>query len=111
MITTAFDRTLRSTGAAQKADIGLIDVAPSLGAINRCALIAADFVVIPIGADLNSIRAMESLGPRLTAWRVEWKDRQHRAPKNLAFRLPHGALRPIGYVVSVSWCLGGSLLN
>ncbi len=107
MITTAFDRTLRSTGAAQKADIGLIDVAPSLGAINRCALIAADFVVIPIGADLNSIRAMEYLGPRLRAWRDEWKDRQDRAPKNLGFELPNGAMRPIGYVVSRYWSLGG----
>jgi chromosome partitioning protein len=105
MITTAFDRTLRSAGAAQKADIGLIDVAPSLGAINRCALIAADFVVIP--TDLNSLRAMEYLGPRLRAWRGEWKDRQNRAPKNLGFELPNRAMQPIGYVVLRYWSFGG----
>jgi chromosome partitioning protein len=106
-LTTAFNRILRSAGAAQKADIGLIDVAPSLGAINRCALIAADFIVFPLGADLNSIRAMEYLGPRLKVWRREWKDRQDRAPKNLSFELPNGTMQPIGYVASRYSLLSG----
>jgi chromosome partitioning protein len=106
MLTTAFDRILRSAGAAQQADIGLIDIAPSLSATNRCALIAADFVVIPLGADLNSIRGMEYAGPRLGGWRREWRDRQSRAPKNLGFELPRGMMQPIGYTVSRHFSLG-----
>jgi chromosome partitioning protein len=108
MLTTAFDRILASAGAAQQADIGLIDVAPSLSATNRCALIAADFVVIPLGSDLNSIRGMEYAGPRLGAWRREWRDRRSRAPKNLGIDLPRGAMQPIGYTVSRHFSFGGS---
>ncbi|MGP0091273.1 MAG: ParA family protein [Xanthobacteraceae bacterium] len=99
-VTAAFDRMLRSVGAAQTADIGLIDVGPNLGAINRCALVSADFVVVPIGADLFSIRGLQNVGPKLKAWRLEWKDRRDRAPKNLGFELPQGDMRPLGYVVS-----------
>ncbi len=99
-VTAAFDRMLRSAGAALRADIGLIDVGPNLGAINRCALVSADFVVIPIGADLFSIRGLQNVGPKLRAWRLEWKDRQDRAPKNLGFELPKGGMQPVGYVVS-----------
>jgi cellulose biosynthesis protein BcsQ len=109
MITAAFDQILRSGGSDQNADIGLIDVAPSLSAINRCALIAADFVVIPISADLKSIRAMEHLGPRLRTWRLEWKNRQDNAPQNLPPGLPRGAMQPIGYVASRYSLLGGRL--
>jgi cellulose biosynthesis protein BcsQ len=99
-VSAAFDRMLRSAGAAQRADIGLIDVGPNLGAINRCALVSADYVVIPIGADLFSIRGLQNVGPKLHAWRLEWKDRRDRAPKSLDFELPEGKMQPIGYVVS-----------
>jgi len=99
-VTAAFDRMLRSAGAAQRADIGLIDVGPNLGAINRCALISADFVVVPIGADLFSIRGMQNVGLTLKAWRLDWRDRRDRSPKNLDLELPKGVMRPVGYVVS-----------
>jgi chromosome partitioning protein len=99
-VTAAFDRMLRTAGAAHRADIGLIDVGPNLGAINRCALVSADFVVVPIGADLFSIRGLQNVGPKLKTWRREWKDRRGRAPRNLGFELPQGEMRPIGYVVS-----------
>jgi chromosome partitioning protein len=64
-VTAAFDRMLRTVGAAQSADLGLIDVGPNLGAINRCALVSADYVIIPIGADLFSIRGLQNVGPKL----------------------------------------------
>lgn len=38
-----------------QADLILADVGPNLGAINRSALIASDFVIIPLGADLFSL--------------------------------------------------------
>jgi chromosome partitioning protein len=99
-VTAAFDRMLRTVGAAQKADLGLIDVGPNLGAINRCALVSADYVIIPIGADLFSIRGLQNVGPKLRAWRREWDDRRSRVPSGLGFELPQGSMRPIGYVVS-----------
>ncbi|MBI1779586.1 MAG: AAA family ATPase [Proteobacteria bacterium] len=99
-VIAAFDRMLRSIGAAQDADYGLIDVGPNLGAINRCALISADYVVVPIGADLFSIRGLQNVGPKLRAWRREWEDRLKRAPESLGFRLPNGAMEPLGYIIS-----------
>ena len=99
-VTAAFDRMIRSAGDAQDADYGLIDVGPNLGAINRCALVSADHVVIPIGADLFSIRGLQNVGPKLRAWRREWKDRRDRSPDTLQFTLSDGAMKPLGYVVS-----------
>jgi chromosome partitioning protein len=99
-VTAAFDRMLRSAGVSLPADIGLIDIGPNLGAINRCALISADFVVIPIGADLFSIRGLQNVGPKLKDWRREWRDRRERAPVALNFLLPQGEMRPLGYVVT-----------
>ena len=43
----------------------LVDVGPSLGAINRSALIATDFVVVPLAADLFSRQGLRNLGPTL----------------------------------------------
>jgi chromosome partitioning protein len=99
-VTAAFDRMLRGVGASQDADFGLIDVGPNLGAINRCALVSADFVIIPVSADLFSIRGLQNVGPKLRAWRREWQDRRGRAPGTLGFELPGGAMSPLGYVIS-----------
>jgi len=61
-VTAAFYRVL--AGAAEKcgASIGLIDVGPNLGAINRASLVAADFVIVPIAPDLFSIRGLANVG-------------------------------------------------
>jgi cellulose biosynthesis protein BcsQ len=99
-VTAAFDRMLRSAGASLTADIGLIDIGPNLGAINRCALVSADFVIIPIGADLFSIRGLQNVGPKLEDWRREWRDRRERAPGALNFILPQGEMLPLGYVIT-----------
>jgi len=99
-VTAAFDRMIRAAGSALNADLGLIDVGPNLGAINRCALVSAEFVVIPIGADLFSIRGLQNVGPKLRTWRREWEDRRSRVPSGLGFELPTGEMKPIGYVIS-----------
>ena len=99
-VTAAFDRMIRGAGAAQNADIALIDVGPNLGAINRCALVSADYVVIPIGADLFSIQGLQNVGPKLREWRHQWSQRRKAAPDGLNFELPPAGMQPIGYVVS-----------
>ena len=98
-ITSAFHRIIEDSGQRHMADIALIDVGPTFGALNRAALIAADYVVIPVAPDLFSVRGLQNVGGRLKSWRVEWEDRVSRAP-SLDFTLPSGAMRPIGYVVS-----------
>ncbi|HEV7284260.1 MAG TPA: AAA family ATPase [Kaistia sp.] len=106
-VVTAFDRVIRAHGASFGADMALIDVGPNLGAINRCALIASDHVVIPLAPDLFSIQGIENVGPALRDWREAWDDRRKRAPQ-AGFPLPAGRMEPIGYVVSRHAIFAGS---
>jgi cellulose biosynthesis protein BcsQ len=98
-ITAAFHRIIEDAGRRHQTNIVLIDVGPTFGALNRSALIAADYVIIPVAPDLFSVRGLENVGRRLKSWRAEWQDRIDRAP-SLDFSLPSGNMRPIGYVVS-----------
>lgn len=99
-VTTAFSRIIDQANEQHEADIGFIDVGPNLGAINRAALIAADYVVIPAAPDLFSVQGLENVGPRLVSWRQEWKERREKRPPDLDFDLPRGEMSPLGYVVS-----------
>lgn len=98
-VTAAFHRIIEDAGQRHQAEIALIDVGPTFGALNRAALIAADYVIIPVAPDLFSVRGLENVGGRLKSWRAEWQDRLDRAP-HLDFSLPTGSMLPIGYVVS-----------
>ena len=66
---TSFWQVVRMAIDTSRADVVLVDVGPSLGAINRSALIATDFVVVPLGADLFSLQGLRNLGPALRRWR------------------------------------------
>ena len=97
-VTSAFWRVLQDGARQHQAHAVLIDLGPNLGAINRAALIASDFVVIPLGPDLFSLQGLQNLGPALRRWREEWRERLQKNPvKDLA--LPKGIIKPIGYVV------------
>lgn len=97
-VVTAFWQVMQAGGEKCGADIILVDVGPSLGAINRSALIATDSLVVPLGADLFSLQGLRNLGPTLRRWREDWTTRRQtwRDPE---FALPSGAMQPLGYVV------------
>ena len=82
------------------ADVVLIDVGPNLGAINRAALLAADFVVVPLAADLYSLQGLRNLGPTLRQWRKQWRRvLEGTEEMSLPISLPKGSMKPAGYVV------------
>ncbi|MEU2246164.1 AAA family ATPase [Streptomyces sp. NPDC019224] len=96
--TTAFHRVVERAAAAVDADIVLIDVGPNLGAINRSALIAADTVLMPLAADLFSLKGLSNLGPTLRDWRRNWQ--QLVLPQvPPGFSAPRADMRPLGYVI------------
>ncbi|GAA4912657.1 cellulose biosynthesis protein BcsQ [Nonomuraea thailandensis] len=96
--TTAFHRIIRDAAQRVDADLVLIDVGPNLGAINRAALLAADTVLMPLAADLFSLRGLRNLGPALRTWRSTWQNTVlPRVPPEIS--APSGAMRPIGYVI------------
>ena len=89
---------LRRAATEAEADLVLVDVGPNLGALNRVALVAADYVVVPLTPDLYSLQGLRNLGPTMRDWRGQWAERYPRNPvEDLA--LPDGTMRPIGYVV------------
>lgn len=96
--TTAFHRIIEQAAADVGADVVLIDVGPNLGAINRAALIAADTVLMPMAADLFSLKGLLNLGPTLRDWRTQW--RQLVQPKiPAAISAPTATMKPLGYVI------------
>ncbi len=97
-ILTAFSTIMQNGAKQMDASIILADVGPNLGAINRSALIATDYVVVPLGADLFSLQGLRNLGPTLHEWRTEWGKRKDNWTTP-SFPLPGGHMKPIGYVV------------
>ena len=98
-VTTAFARLIAGAGKKFEADLALVDVGPNLGAINRTALIASDYVVIPLAPDLFSLQGLRNVGPTLIDWRKAWKERISKKPSSLDIDLPSGDMWPLGYIV------------
>ncbi len=97
-ILTAFSTIMQQGASDMDASIILVDVGPNLGAINRSSLIASDYVVVPLGADLFSLRGLQNLGPTLKRWRQDWKLRKDNW-ESPDFALPIGRMEPIGYIM------------
>jgi cellulose biosynthesis protein BcsQ len=82
-----FRGLLQESSADHAADLVLIDPGPNLTAVSRAALIASDFIVMPVAPDPLSRRALRVLGLSLQDWRAQWR--------------PGGRLEPIGYILSL----------
>ena len=103
-ILSSFWQVMQKASAKVQADIILVDIGPNLGAINRSVLIATDYVVIPLGADLFSIQGLKNLGPTLRSWKNSWKKRINNwndsveSSERPDFNLPLGGMNPVGYL-------------
>ena len=98
-VMSAFSRVIQRGANSYDADVVLMDLGPNLGAINRAALIAADYVAVPLSPDLFSLRGLSNLGPVLREWRSGWTDRMNRFQPGGDLPLPAGRMEPIGYIV------------
>lgn len=107
-VASSFHRVIQTAALQHDAELVLIDVGPNLGAVNRSALIAADFVVTPLGADLFSIQGLRNLGPTLARWREEWVERLAKNPVP-SLPLPSGSMDPVGYIVMQPNLYGGQV--
>ena len=97
-VTSAFARLIGLVSKANNSEIIFIDVGPNLGAINRAALIASDYVVIPLVPDLFSLQGLSNVGKFLVEWRKDWTNGLERANlQNNGY--PTGKMEPIGYII------------
>ncbi|MFJ8042135.1 ParA family protein [Kitasatospora sp. NPDC096147] len=95
---TAFHRIIEQAARSVEADVVLMDVGPNLGAINRAALISADHVLMPLAADLFSLKGLSNLGPTLRDWRDAWQSLVlPKVPSGIP--APQAAMQPLGYVI------------
>ena len=96
---SAIHRIILNAAKKRDADLVLIDVGSNLGAINRAAILAANFVVFPLAPDIFSLQALRNFGPALKEWRKAWHDRRERSPQAEKPDLPSADMRPAGYIV------------
>jgi cellulose biosynthesis protein BcsQ len=89
---------MQNAAEPEHSQLILMDLGPNLGSINRAALIAADYVVVPLAPDLFSLQGLRNLGPAFFRWRRDWIDRVNRKP-GIDIALPEGRMEPIGYVL------------
>ncbi|MBN1517662.1 AAA family ATPase [Candidatus Sumerlaeota bacterium] len=97
-VTSAFWRLLQQSASDNNVQLILMDLGPNLGALNRVALISADYVVMPLAPDLFSLQGLKNLGPTLKRWNTQWKERSPRAD-DMDFEVPLGDISPLGYVI------------
>jgi cellulose biosynthesis protein BcsQ len=67
----AFHYFVEKVAAANKADYVLIDMSPSLGAMNQNFLMSSDYFLVPTAPDYFSVMAIDSLTSILPKW-IEW---------------------------------------
>jgi cellulose biosynthesis protein BcsQ len=83
-----------------KADIVLIDMNPSLGAINQNILMTSDFFLVPTAPDYFSQMAIESLQKVVSRW-YAWATKAQTLPwlVNSAYPFPNVTVKFLGTVI------------
>jgi chromosome partitioning protein len=62
---------LRMTASANNIDVVIVDMSPSVGALNECFLMGSDYFIVPTSPDYYCNQAISSLSRVLPQWNVE----------------------------------------
>jgi chromosome partitioning protein len=95
-VLTGFWRCAQQAAGACHAKIIIFDIGPNLGAINRSVLLGTDHVIVPLAADLFSLKGLQNLGPALREWHQSWTVKRRKPFSDYA--LPQGEMHVLGYV-------------
>ena len=88
----AFSYLVTKVAEANKADFVLIDMSPSLGAMNQNFLASSDGFLVPTSPDYFSLMAIDSLCSVLPRW-AEWAKRAHASETLQSAAYPFQELR------------------
>lgn len=96
----AFNYFVNEIAKAQKADYVLIDMSPSLGALNQNFLMTSDCFLVPTAPDYFSVMAIDSLANILPRW-LDWAKRASEAEvlKSASYPFPKPSLKFLGSVI------------
>lgn len=64
-------KLLRLTAAANDMDVVIVDMSPSIGALNQCFLMGSDYFIVPTSPDYYCNQAISSLSRVLPRWNAE----------------------------------------
>lgn len=91
---------LNITAKKYDTDYILVDMSPSLGAINQNLLMTSDYFIVPMAPDYFSVMATESLASVLPKWRAWAKSAQETLVlQNAAYPFPIIQTKFLGTVV------------
>jgi chromosome partitioning protein len=94
----SFAYLIAKTAAQVKADYVIVDMNPSLSAINQALLVSSDFFIVPTAPDNFSTMAVRSLAQVLPKWE-KWAVRARTVFADAYYPLPNGTPRFLGTVV------------
>lgn len=80
-------------------DFALIDMNPSLSAVNQDLLISSDFFMIPTSPDVFSLKALQSLSRILPTWEA-WAVQARKVFEDAEYPLPLTIPKFIGYTIN-----------
>lgn len=91
---------LQKTAEEMQADYVIIDMNPSLGALNQNIVCISDFLIVPTAPDYFSLMALRSLAqilPRWSAWAA--RASQNEILRNATYSFPEPRLKLLGTVI------------
>ncbi len=92
----SFDYLIQKTAERYQIDFVLIDMNPSLSAINQDLLISSDYFVIPTSVDYFSVQSIRSLATKLPEWET-WAKKAREVFKESFYPLPLNTPKFLGF--------------
>jgi cellulose biosynthesis protein BcsQ len=91
----SFSYLIQKTAERLHADYVIVDMNPSLSAINQALLVSSDYFVVPTAPDNFSTMAVRSLAQVLPKWE-KWAIRARRVFADASYPLPRGTPKFLG---------------
>jgi len=95
----SFSYLFEKTAEKYDIDFILIDMNPSISAINQVLLINSDFFIVPTSPDYFSSMAISSLSEILPSWEL-WAKSAREIFKDVAYPLPTAIPKFLGYTIN-----------
>ena len=95
----AFNYLLEKTAKKYSADYIIIDMNPSLSAINQDILLSSDFFLVPTSPDFFSVMSIKSLSRVIPSWE-KWAKNARGLFADASYPLPDKTPKFLGYTIN-----------
>ncbi len=94
----SFRYLIDKTAEKFAADYVIVDMNPSLSAINRTLLFSSDFFIVPVSPDNFSVTVIRSLSEVLPKWE-KWAKKAQKSFADAIYPLPHHTPKFLGTII------------